>query len=380
MRLSLVLLGLYFAFIFVFAIIINAIIVLYDNRGENCVPSYDYIEGATRTNFLRSFDLSWTTLSTVGYGVVSTTADDACLGLRYLLAIEGFNGIVFSGFCGGMFFLKISRLQSRAYATFSSCLCLQFGRDVPDRDLLRVESMHHTRFSTTRTQSQYNHDETVRSNNNSFPGLTFRLLNSQGAIGGEIVDASIKCMVVSVDDSSNSDENTDASDRVSIEAEQVNGGVNASQVSNTIKKRIYCRLQVTPDVNPFFAGGVWCVRHVLNEKSALLKASVRHRIAETGHWPSDMNSYSKIRDCISNKVQEIIVIFNGTSNLTAESVFKSVTYKPQDIYVGWQFARMHYLRDSGKSGFDIQVDPDLLHDIVPQEEGGCEPLGKDRAE
>ena len=238
LRLSLVLLCLYFAFIFGFAIIINVVIVLYDNRGETCVPSYDYVRGASRPNFLRSFDLSWTTLSTVGYGVISTTADDACLGLRYLLALEGYNGIVFSGFCGGMFFLKISRLHSRAFATFSSCMCLEFGRDVvPDRDLLRVQSMHPTRFSTTAAGSHDRHDDgMVHSNSNSFPVLTFRLLNSQGVTGGEIVNASMKCMMISVDDSSNDGQSTDTSDRVSIETEQVNSGVNTSQESNNIKK------------------------------------------------------------------------------------------------------------------------------------------------
>lgn len=316
-----------------------------------------------------------------GYGTVSTTADNACLGLRYLLAIEGITGIIFSGFSGGMFFLKITRLHTRAYATFSSCMCLEFGQGLSDRDYLCVESMHPAarRASAAAVRSD-DRLQSSQSENDSFPVLMFRLINNnRNVAGGEIVDASINCMAVSMNDASDDTgehESSTGTGRVSIEAEQVNNGVDSSHRPGPIKKRVYCKLRVTPDVNPFFSNGVWCLRHVLNEKSALLKPSVRHKIAETGSWPSDVNTYSKIRESMADEVQEIVVTFNGISNLTGENVFKTVTYKQEDIYVGYQFARVHYLKDNGKSGFHIQVDPDLLHDIVPQEGGGSEPLGK----
>lgn len=185
-------------------------------------------------------------------------------------------------------------------------------------------------------------------------------------------------MAVSVN--SSEENNMQDSNRVSIEAEQVNSGIDDSGRSgehkSVVKKRVFCKLRVTPDVNPFFSNGVWCVRHVLNHKSALLKSSVRQRIAETGSWPADIDTYFKIRDSMEETVQRIVVTFNGISNLTADNVFKTVSYKQEDIFIGWQFSGMHYLESGNSSGLDVKVDADLLHDIVPQNGGGCEPLGR----
>jgi hypothetical protein len=324
--------------------------------------------------------LQFTAIFFQGYGVASPPADETCLGLRYLLAVEAFNGILFSGFCGGVFFLKISRLHTRAYATFSSCMCLQFGKSVSEAHYLRVETRE--RRASAVVQASRHHlamsDESkeTESDTTPFPVLTFRLINSRATMGGEIADASIKCMVVSLE---SEDHDVADSGRISIEGEQVNNGIDSSSHrASLVRKKVYCNLQVAPDVNPFFANGVWCVRHVMNDKSTLLKASVRQRIVETGSWPPDINTYSKMRDSLADEVQEIVVTFNGTSNVTADEVFKTVTFKPDDIFIGWQFARMHYLQQDGKSSsnLDLRVDCDLLNDIMPQEsEGGCEPLG-----
>lgn len=55
----------YFAFIFVFAFIFHGVILLYDKGGTTCVEPYDYVTYDFSSNFIRSFDLSWTTFSTV---------------------------------------------------------------------------------------------------------------------------------------------------------------------------------------------------------------------------------------------------------------------------------------------------------------------------
>lgn len=325
--------------------------------------------------------MQFTSIFIQGYGVASPPADETCLGLRYLLAVEAFNGILFAGFCGGLFFLKISRLHTRAYATFSSCMCLQFGtKGTSEAYYLRVETME--RRASAVVQASRHHlamnDESkeTESDTTPFPVLIFRLINSRATMGGEIVDASIKCMAVSL---KSEDHDVADSDWISIEGEQVNNGIDSSsRRASLVRKKVYCKLQVAPDVNPFFSNGVWYVRHVMNDKSALLKVSVRQRIVETGSWPSDINTYSKIRDSLADEVQEIVVTFNGTSNVTADEVFKSVTFKPDDIFIGWQFAQMYYLQQDGmsSSNLDLRVDGDLLNDIVPQEsEGGSEPLG-----
>lgn len=410
----------YFLFIVVFAFVIHGIALLYDRNGELCVTSFDYLPSDFKDNFLISFDLSWTTFSTVvsyegfalwlslvcpqsivaftthalalllfsqGYGAVGTRADDSCLVLRYVLALMAFNGVLFSGFCGATFFLKISRLHTHAYATFSSCMCLQYGEGITDAFHLHVETSHPRAASVVEMVSRRNWSiikETEekqkyaqQSSTESFPVLVFRLINGSAKLGGEIADASIKCMVVSVE-SDDEDNNLDIAEHVSIEGEQVNSGLDESRRPSPVKKKIYCKLPVTPAENPFFSKGVWYVRHVLNEKSALLKPDIRRRIAEMGSWPSDIDSHSMIRDCLTDEVQSIVVMFQGTSNLTADNVFKTVTYRREDIFIGWQFARMLYLNEDRKgstsSAFSLEVDEELLHDIVPQEGGGNEPL------
>jgi hypothetical protein len=114
---------------------------------------------------------------------------DSCLGFRYFLAFEAFLGILFADFCGGMFFLKTSRLHMRAYATFSSCMCLQFGKGVSEGDLYILRKPTKaadpsTRVSVRGLSCSYEEEEdddgdAVKSSSHSipFPVLMFRLVN-----------------------------------------------------------------------------------------------------------------------------------------------------------------------------------------------------------
>lgn len=78
-----------------------------------------------------------------------------------------------------MFFLKITRLHTRAYATFSSCMCLQFGPGVSEE----VEMMCISDRTSVRRLSVVNLDNGKDSvagsmSSTSFPVLVFRLVNS----------------------------------------------------------------------------------------------------------------------------------------------------------------------------------------------------------
>lgn len=121
---------------------------------------------------------------------------------------------------------------------------------------------------------------------------------------GQIVHAFIKCSVVSIDTLDNNEAMAMDPDQVNFPEEQANDGVGSRKPSQ-LKKRTYCKLNITPEVNPHFANGVWYVRHILNEKSALLKPSLRERIAKIGGWPSDINSCSKIRNTCQTKFKEL---------------------------------------------------------------------------
>ena len=71
-----------------------------------------------------------------------------------------------------------------------------------------------------------------------------------------------------------------------------------------------------------------------------------------------------------------IVTLNGTCNMTSGIVFIEKRYRYEDICIGWDFAGLLYLQDSSRPDGEkeVMVDLSLIHDILPQSGGGCEPL------
>ena len=124
---------------------------------------------------------------------------------------------------------------------------------------------------------------------------------------------------------------------------------------------------------------VMYVRSYLNEHSPLLKKSVRGRIRELGAWPPEINDHPSIRNCLSASVFQILVCFQGTSNLTANSVFKLKEYKLEDVYVGWKLVDVLRLTSAQKKkarNTGALIDHGLSHYIMPQKGGGEEPIGE----
>lgn len=146
----------------------------------------------------------------------------------------------------------------------------------------------------------------------------------------------------------------------------------------------------------------------MNENSPLLKESVRERIKENGgEWPSDLNDWRRIRDCLSDKVEFIAVIMKGTSSLTSNDIFKTIQYSMEvrssphigftnkhayfiishflkshhpgkDIYIGYKFVEIGYFNCPDPKhdlAHSVGYDLSLVHDIKPQSGGGNEPLG-----
>lgn len=296
------------------------------------------------------------TSSTVGYGTVSVPAEEDCRSLRYILAIEAFLGILFASLCGAVFFSKIVRLTTQAHVTFSSAICLQYGAGVTDAKI-RVGSFHDDETSTT-----------------NFPVLEMRLVNDRAlTLGGEIMSATTRCIVAATEEIAHGD----TSYQANLLQDNGEDETFRFQGARRTQKRVYSDLEVSPDTHPFFSLGVWYLRHSLNHQSPILKESVRKRIVELGGWPADLDSPTKIRDSFSENVDEILVTFKGTSNLTADTVFMKQRYRLSDIYIGWRFAGMVYIvngkRDRTGRGFG--VDPKLLHDIIPALGEEHEPLG-----
>uniref|UniRef100_A0A6U5MNB7 Potassium channel domain-containing protein n=1 Tax=Grammatophora oceanica TaxID=210454 RepID=A0A6U5MNB7_9STRA len=86
--------------------------------------------------FSDAFALSWTTFSTVGYGLVfpSSSATSQrpheCIGLQMLCTLEAFVGILFASMCGAILFGKVGRVRSQAQVIFSDPMVIRYGTGV----------------------------------------------------------------------------------------------------------------------------------------------------------------------------------------------------------------------------------------------------------
>jgi len=123
----------YFTLILVFALIFYVFVSYY----PECVTSAGMVVGTGEDAKLFGdiFQLSWTTFSTVGYGIVypSTGASgfkvpEVCVGLGVIGSFEAFVGVLYAGFCGAILFGKVIRSQSQAQVFFSDPIVIRFGK------------------------------------------------------------------------------------------------------------------------------------------------------------------------------------------------------------------------------------------------------------
>jgi len=81
-----------------------------------------------------AFTLSWTTFSTVGYGVVSTSTGTEhsdqreCALISIICTLESFLGLIYAATASAILFAKITRIQNHAQVTFSDAICIEYGR------------------------------------------------------------------------------------------------------------------------------------------------------------------------------------------------------------------------------------------------------------
>lgn len=111
------------------------------------------------------------------YGTVSPPASDGCAGLRWFLALEAFFGVMYSGFCGAVFYSKVSRLNARASLTFSSAVCLQFGGGITKERLVVSCSDEQSSSSPLSASALDSADIQAGSDIQPYPVLDFRAVN-----------------------------------------------------------------------------------------------------------------------------------------------------------------------------------------------------------
>eukprot|EP00957_Ditylum_brightwellii_P008068 611857-Ditylum_brightwellii.AAC.1 len=102
------------------------------NLPECIVSNGDLISQDSDEAFYDAVSLSWTTLSTVGYGVVfpavgSYEKTRRCFGIQFICSLEALVGVLFAGFCGAILYGKVSRVQSIARVLFSDPIVIRYG-------------------------------------------------------------------------------------------------------------------------------------------------------------------------------------------------------------------------------------------------------------
>lgn len=136
--------------------------------------------------------------------------------------------------------------------------------------------------------------------------------------------------------------------------------------SKLAPRRIFHKLEIETDSHPFFRR-VWNIRHRLDESSPLLSLEARNMVAENnGYWPEELNDAAEVRKHLH--FREIIVNFSGTANVSGSSVYAQKVYDYVDVNVGYSFASVLRLSDTGK----LLVDMALINDVREQKGGGGE--------
>ena len=130
-----------------------------------------------------------------------------------------------------------------------------------------------------------------------------------------------------------------------------------------VPRRIFSKLEVDTFEHPFFEH-VWTVRHVLDDRSPLLRTAAREMVqANGGFWPVELNSAQGVRSAVH--FDQILVSLSGTSNADANAVYAQNVYEWVDLIVGYRFANMMYRigpSKQGKKKKDPKKDGDAAND------------------
>jgi hypothetical protein len=156
-----------------------------------CMQVGEVAPDSTNTHlWIDAYTLSWTTFSTVGYGLIHPQVTSAafeggttrCVGMNLLMALEAFCGVLFTAVCGAIIFSKLTRFQRNARVVFSSPLIFKYGSGL--------------RTSNDTTDEPEEDDI-------PFPIVEFRVVNQNRNGGGEVLNARVKCVAsVNVEEAS----------------------------------------------------------------------------------------------------------------------------------------------------------------------------------
>mmetsp|Transcript_11730 Transcript_11730/g.21165 ORF Transcript_11730/g.21165 Transcript_11730/m.21165 type:complete len:236 (+) Transcript_11730:359-1066(+) len=219
----------------------------------------------------------------VGYGTISPKGDVAgCYPIRFTCAFVAFVGVLFASTTAAIMYSKLMRLLAKAHVTFSSTLCVQFGKgnegstvrfgQLNFRASVAPASMMKQFSASDLMDDDDDKKDSPGGSEDGFPVIEFRMINDRANNeGSEIWDAQIRGIVqLHKEQSSENNHNHSAKDK-STDGES----------TLDLEKKVYYPVALSPDSHPHFSR-IWYARHVLNAESPLLKREMRDMIVKDG--------------------------------------------------------------------------------------------------
>eukprot|EP00551_Chaetoceros_affinis_P004521 CAMPEP_0203675716 /NCGR_PEP_ID=MMETSP0090-20130426/21931_1 /ASSEMBLY_ACC=CAM_ASM_001088 /TAXON_ID=426623 /ORGANISM="Chaetoceros affinis, Strain CCMP159" /LENGTH=655 /DNA_ID=CAMNT_0050542023 /DNA_START=321 /DNA_END=2288 /DNA_ORIENTATION=- len=198
-----------FTVIFAFVIIFVAVAV-----EPMCVTSQIFhMKENSNVTFMAmmndAINLSWTTFSTVGYGMISPSTSayfgsekeghkdfiegGSCAVMGFLLSFESLVGILFISSAGAILFSKLIQFQSNAQVKFSTVMIVKYGDGVNAQDIddLDDEDDDNNDEEEEEGENRLMDKQQKKEMTTPCPILIFRVVNLQHSSrgGGEIVNA-----------------------------------------------------------------------------------------------------------------------------------------------------------------------------------------------
>ena len=189
---------------------------------------------------------------------------------------------------------KLMRMLAKAHVTFSSTLCVQYGKG-NEGSTVRFGQLNFRAsvavgmvkgFSNADLLDDDSGDETETPSDDGFPIIEFRMINDRANHeGSEIWDAQIRAIVELNKEAADST-NLGATNSFVLKDKATGGESNAD-----LEKKVYYPITLSPDSHPHFSR-IWYARHTLNAESPLLKREVRDMIVKDGgKWDKGMLSF-----------------------------------------------------------------------------------------
>lgn len=352
-----------------------------DKNPECIVVSGQHYGTNPDTKFSDAFALSWTTFTTVGYGMTYTTTgndfEDAeardCSWIVFLCTAESFLGLLYAGMCAAILFGKVNRVQSHANLIFSNSVCMQYEEvqvdagdddgtnidanpnalddfaedalDDSDKDSVIAEGSVNGAGSGVEDDDDNGAVNTFVDNYQGCPVLKFQVINEYcNQEGGEMIDGIMKVIAL-----------------------KFTGKPGTNSYSSQ-----YVRVPLVDSEHPFFHR-VWHGVHILDQQSPLLTAQAKKDLAkqEGGAWPEEWFDPEIIKKKL--EFSDLIMTVAGISNISAVTVHGYKRYKRGDVLIGFDFAPTLYRNMHNKR---LEVDLSLAHDVLEQAGGGAEELDR----